>query len=118
MHQYFQTEEGKAGLPDVDAGVGCHVLLLQLFSRDIWSRIMSWLDADGDGEITTEELAALDVDGDGKISKAELRTALASVLGLGSHDDQDTLVDMLMKVAGDTDGDMQLTREEINKAQN
>ena len=32
-------------------------------------RIMSWLDADGDGEISSDELATLDVDGDGKISK-------------------------------------------------
>ena len=30
---------------------------------------MSWLDADGDGEISSSELAALDIDGDGKISK-------------------------------------------------
>ena len=37
---YFclQTEEGRAGLPDTDAGIGCHALLLQLFSKDIWSR--------------------------------------------------------------------------------
>ena len=46
-----------------------------------------------------------------------MRTALRSVLGLGSHDDQDTLVDMVMKVAGDKDGDMELTTEEINEAQ-
>ena len=30
---------------------------------------MSWLDADGDGEISSDELAVLDIDGDGKISK-------------------------------------------------
>ena len=95
---------------------------------------MSWLDADGDGEISSDELAALDIDGDGKISKvslhfhayncqflvpplkAELRAALGSVLGLGSHTDQDTLVDMVMREAGDKDGDQELTVEEINTA--
>ena len=45
-----------------------------------------------------------------------MRTALRSVLGLGSHDEQDTLVDMVMKVAGDKDGDNQLTMKEINTA--
>ena len=30
---------------------------------------MSWLDTDGDGEISSDELAALDINGDGKISK-------------------------------------------------
>lgn len=117
LHKYFQTEEGKAGLPDHDAGIGCHVLLLQLFSKDIWAKIWSWLDADGDGEISSEELAALDTDGDGKLSKAELRSALCKVLGLDSHADNDTLLEMIMKVGGDKDGDMQLTTEEINAAQ-
>jgi len=117
IHQYYQTEEGKKGIPDHDAGVGCHVLLLQLFSKDIWNRILSWLDADGDGEITSEELAALDIDGDGKISKAELRAALKLVLGLGTHAEQDALLDMVLIAAGDKDGDQELTKDEINFAQ-
>ena len=81
MHAYFKTEEGKKGLPDHDAGVGAHVLLLQLFSKNIWSRILSWLDADGDGVISGEELAALDVDGDGKISKVILITYCTERIG-------------------------------------
>ena len=50
------------------------------------------------------------------ILKAELRAALGSVLGLGSHSEQDTLVDLVMRVAGDADGDSELTVEEINTA--
>jgi len=114
MFQYFQSEDGLADKPDTEAGVSCHVLLLQLFSKDIWRRIWGWLDADGDGEISSEELAALDVDGDGKISKSELRSALRLVLGLSTHGAQDTLVDLVMSVGGDKDGDGQLTVEEIN----
>ena len=75
---------------------------------------MGWLDADGDGEISSAELAALDVDGDGKISKSELRSALRLVLGLNTHGAQDTLVDLVMAVGGDRDGDGELTVEEIN----
>ena len=48
--------------------------------------------------------------------KAELRAALGSVLGLGSHSEQDTLLDLVMKEAGDKDGDQELTVEEINTA--
>ena len=33
LHQHFSSAEGRAGLPDPEAGVGCHVLLLQLFSK-------------------------------------------------------------------------------------
>ena len=72
------------------------------------------MDADGDGEISTAELAALDVDGDGKISKSELRAAMRLVLGLSTHGEQDTLLDLVMAVGGDKDGDGELTVEEIN----
>ena len=90
------------------------IATLALLSQDIWRRILGWLDVDGDGEITSAELAALDVDGDGKISKAELRSALKMVLGLSTHGDQDTLVDLVMEAGGDRDGDGHLTVEEIN----
>ena len=33
MFQYFQTEEARANKPDIDAGLGCHCLLLALFSK-------------------------------------------------------------------------------------
>lgn len=33
MFQYFQTEEGQSDKPDTEAGVSCHYLLLQLFSK-------------------------------------------------------------------------------------
>ena len=46
--------------------------------------------------------------------KAELRAALGSVLGLGSHSAQDTLVDLVMEAGGDRDGDGHLTVDEIN----
>ena len=48
--------------------------------------------------------------------EAELRAALGSVLGLGSHTEQDTLVDLVMREAGDKDGDQELTVQEINTA--
>ena len=61
LAKYF--EGNPKGLPDHDAAIGCHVLLLQLFSVGIWRRLLSILDADGDGEVSTEELKALDIDG-------------------------------------------------------
>ena len=61
MAKFF--EGNTKGLPDHDAAIGCHVLLFQLFSVGIWRRLLTILDADGDGEVSTEELKALDIDG-------------------------------------------------------
>ena len=33
MFQYFQSKEAQANKPDVDAGLGCHCLLLALYSK-------------------------------------------------------------------------------------
>ena len=113
IHNYFQ--ENPEGLPDSDAGIGCHVLLLKLFSHGIWKRIWRLLDSDGDGEITTEELKTLDLDNDGKISKEEIRQAIEKVIGLSTHECQDMLIEYVMKTGGDVNNDGHLTLEELNK---
>ena len=115
IHQYF--EEHKEGLPDPDAGIGCHVLLLKLFSKDIWNKLWLALDADGDGTISSEELKLLDIDGDGMLSKVELKQAIERIVGLSTFEGQDALVDMVMAATGDVNDDAKLTVEEINAAQ-
>ena len=107
-------EENPKGLPDHDAGIGCHVLLLKLFSHGIWKKLFALLDADGDGEVTTEELKSLDIDGDGKLSKAELKAAISNVAGLSTIDGENTLVDYILEAAGVKNGDGVLTVDEIN----
>jgi hypothetical protein len=113
LANYF--EGNPKGLPDHDAGMGCHVLLLKLFSHGIWKKLWALLDADGDGKVTTEELKALDIDGDGKLSKAELREAISNVVGLSTIEGENALVDYVLTAAGDTDRDGELTVNEINK---
>ena len=112
IHEYFKGH--KEGLPDPDAGIGCHALLLKLFSNDIWWRLWKLLDADGDGKITTEELKVLDMDGDGKLSKAELRTAIERVIGLSTFEGQDDLLDFVLEAGGDANKDGNITIDEMN----
>ena len=107
-------EENPKGLPDHDAGMGCHALLLKLYSHGIWKKLWCLLDADGDGEITTDELKALDIDGDGKLSKDELRAAISKVVGLSTIGGENALVDYVLQAAGDVDNDGVLTIDEIN----
>ena len=102
-------------MPDHDAGMGCHVLLLKLYSQGIWKKLWALLDADGDGKVTTEELKALDIDGDGKLSKSELREAISNIVGLSTIEGENALVDCVLAAAGDTDRDGELTVDEINK---
>ena len=54
LEKYF--EDNPECLPDHDASIGCHVLLLKLYSLGIWRNLLSILDADGDGEVTAKEL--------------------------------------------------------------
>ena len=108
-------EENPKGLPDHDAGMGCHALLLKLYSHGIWKKLWCLLDADGDGEITTDELKALDIDGDGKLSKDELRAAISKVVGLSTIGGENALVDYVLQAAGDVDNDGVLTIDEINR---
>ena len=114
FHQHFKTNP--ESLPDWDAGIGCDVLLLKLFSNDIWTRLWRLLDSDDDGVVTSEELKVLDLDGDGQLSKNELRSAMAKILGMSTYEGQDTLLDYVLAAGGDTDEDGKLTVEEINKS--
>jgi len=111
-------EENPQGLPDHDAGMGCHALLLKHYSMGVWRKLLTLLDADGDGTVTSDELRALDIDGDGQLSKAELKAAICKVAGLSTIEGQDALVDYVLDAAGDKDKDGKLTVDEINKELN
>lgn len=113
IHQYF--EENMEGLPEKDTPIGCHVLLLNLFSKALWRRIWRMLDVDGDGKITKDELKRLDKDDDGTISKDEIRQAIEEVLGMSTHEHENLLVDFIMSAGGDEDNDGKLTLDELNK---
>ena len=83
MAKYF--EENPKGLPDHDAGIGCQVLLMQLFSAGIWKKLLTFLDADGDGEVSTEELKALDIDGNINIALCIANSICQVARKLESH---------------------------------
>ena len=103
------------GLPDKEAGIGCHVLLIKLFSRNIWNTIWRKIDVDGDGKITKTELELLDKDKDGRISRHELRDAIQEVLGMSTHEHENMLVDYIMTTGGDINNDGHLCLEELNR---
>ena len=113
FHGYFQSNPDS--LPDWDAGIGCDVLLLKLFSNDVWKKLWKLLDTDGDGVVTREELKVLDLDGDGQLSKEELKSAMSKILGMSTCIGQDVLLDYVLVAGGDTDQDEKLTLDEINK---
>ena len=113
IYKYFMSNPN--GLPDKEAGIGCHVLLIKLFSRNIWNTIWRKIDVDGDGKITKTELELLDKDKDGRISRHELRDAIQEVLGMSTHEHENMLVDYIMTTGGDINNDGHLCLEELNR---
>lgn len=113
MGEYFRNHPEY--LPDFDAGITSHVLLLKLFAQDIWKRIKDILDADGDGVISPEELKTLDIDGDKKLSKAELRSAIENLLGMASVEGQDTFLEHVLDAGGDRNLNRKISIDEMNK---
>ena len=113
LANYFK--ENPKTLPNQNSAIGCHELLLKHYSIGIWRKIVSFIDAGGDGEVSAEKLKVLDIDGDGIISKAELRAAISNFAGLSTFEGQDTLVDYVLEAAGDADKDGQLIINKISK---
>lgn len=110
--KYF--EEHPEHAPEKDGGVPCHALLMHFFAEEVWRKIHAYIDVDGDGEITQEELKVLDEDGDGKLSKEELRHAIQRILHMDADEQENTFINEILAEAGDADGDGCLTVTEIN----
>ena len=51
---YFTEDASRQ--PDLDSGIPCHTLLLQIFADRAWERIFTAIDTDGNGIIDTKGL--------------------------------------------------------------
>ena len=93
--------------------VPVQALLLSSWATQAWEHIWQILDADGDGVITADELAALDADCDGELCSDDLAEALGE-LGFMCNSMESAFLDEIICVAGDIDCNGKLSLEEIN----
>lgn len=110
----YVTENVK--VPDVESCRPVKDLVIELCMKDEWRKLIGFdgFDADGDGDVSHEELAAgikkavgeMDKNGDGMISKEELESFMKAKGG------NLTLVEQLIKTL-DTDGDGHVSLEEF-----
>ena len=66
---------------------------MALFAEHAWKRIWAALDANGDGELSFDELALIDEDGDGTLDRAELLHAMNKLTGMSVSEEEYGLVD-------------------------
>jgi len=91
---YFELHPEE--LPEPDSGVPMHVLLIRLFSMQIWTRIWKAVDIDFErGVVDDHAFKKLDADGDGKISRQDIRRAISEIAGLETFAGQDVVVDRM-----------------------
>jgi len=110
----YVTEQVK--VPDAEGCRPVKDLVLEVCMKDEWRRLVGYgaFDADGNGDISQEELLAgidkvvgkMDVNGDGLVSKEELNTFIVSVGG------NTALVEKLLE-ALDENKDGQISKEEF-----
>ena len=103
-------------VPDVEACRPVKDVVVEICMKDEWRRIIGFeqLDADGDGQVSKEELhagiakmiAAIDHNGDGSVSKEELSEHVAKIGG------DTALVEQLVKTL-DHNGDGMISKEEF-----
>ena len=104
----------------------------------MWDRIFQTLDKDGNEQISSEELSTLDSDGaishprppcplpagsarittcrlagDGGVDRDELLKQLGE-MGFKTYKGETSFLDVLLRAAGDNDGDKKLSLDEIN----
>uniref|UniRef100_A0A7S2HWD1 EF-hand domain-containing protein n=1 Tax=Haptolina brevifila TaxID=156173 RepID=A0A7S2HWD1_9EUKA len=103
-------------VPDLEQCRPVKDIVLEICMKDEWRRLIgfSGFDADGDGDVTADELKAgidkviggMDKNGDGLVSRAELEEHVTAMGG------QLALVEQLIKTI-DTDGDGCISKEEL-----
>jgi len=103
-------------VPDVEACRPVKDLVIEICMKDEWRRLIGYekFDADGDGDVSADELAVgiakavekMDKNGDGLVSKEELASFVGSIGG------NTAIVEQLVSTL-DTDGDGQLSKAEF-----
>jgi len=84
-------------LPSHDVGRPIHALLMRLFAVQIWARLWKRIDPNKEGVISEEGFRKLDADGDGQISREELKTAISEIGGLETFAGNDVVVDQMFE---------------------
>jgi len=107
-------EESPHEKPSPEVAIQAQALLMFYFAEVAWVYIWRKIDVDGDGKITRRELNLLDTDHSGDLYSKELLSALRNEINFQTYVGEFALVDKMLEVAGDRNGDGHLTVEEMN----
>jgi len=112
VEAYFGEEESRK--PHMDTGIPVHALLMAIFAEQAWVKVWRRLDEDQDGKVDPRSLQRLDTDKSGGLDRTELLQGIQDYAGFSTFRDEYALVDVIMHVAGDDNGDGHLSLEEMN----
>eukprot|EP00009_Paramoeba_aestuarina_P011891 CAMPEP_0201535680 /NCGR_PEP_ID=MMETSP0161_2-20130828/59746_1 /ASSEMBLY_ACC=CAM_ASM_000251 /TAXON_ID=180227 /ORGANISM="Neoparamoeba aestuarina, Strain SoJaBio B1-5/56/2" /LENGTH=198 /DNA_ID=CAMNT_0047940991 /DNA_START=985 /DNA_END=1581 /DNA_ORIENTATION=+ len=110
LKDYFASRPTE--IPTAEACWPVYSSLISFFARNMWKKVRSLIDLDGDGIISKEEFSKVDVNHDGKISKEELKNYVAK-LGIEIDKADEEFIHHIMIVAGDVNDDGFLDANEL-----
>eukprot|EP00930_Biecheleria_cincta_P044799 TRINITY_DN30851_c0_g1_i1.p1 TRINITY_DN30851_c0_g1~~TRINITY_DN30851_c0_g1_i1.p1 ORF type:complete len:705 (+),score=145.59 TRINITY_DN30851_c0_g1_i1:26-2140(+) len=113
MLAYLEEDTTRAANPD--AGIPVHSLLMHYFAEKAWAQLYFAMDIDHNGSIEREELRMLDRKGTGSLDRDDILHGLETVNHFKTFKGEYALANLVMKVAGCTGVQEELTLEQINK---
>mmetsp|Transcript_51499 Transcript_51499/g.119714 ORF Transcript_51499/g.119714 Transcript_51499/m.119714 type:complete len:130 (+) Transcript_51499:2-391(+) len=91
-----------------------HALLMAIFAEQAWVVVWRRLVGDQDSKIDSKNIQKFDKNNSGGLDRRELMQAVRELAEFSTLRDDYALVDVIMHIAGDENGDGHLSIEEMN----
>jgi 2',3'-cyclic-nucleotide 2'-phosphodiesterase (5'-nucleotidase family) len=126
MEDFFRSRDGPSiGLyyeanPDrkpTESHGPVYDVILKHMAEQWWQRLFSIVDTDSSGSIDDDEFAVIDVNGNRNLDHHDVMDSLQRMVGLQTHEGENTLVDYVLVTAGGINSTAGVSLLDVNELQ-